>query len=62
MKTIDIIHEEHRPMTAALHALRFLVGEFHTGKPKPEFRLLTAKVEQLNRLFAPETLVNSGLV
>jgi hemerythrin-like domain-containing protein len=50
MKTIDIIHDEHRALAAVLQALRFVVGEIRAGKLQPDFRLLTAMVDYITQV------------
>jgi len=50
MKTIDIIHDEHRALASVLQALRFIVGEIRAGKAQPDFRLLTAMVDYITQV------------
>lgn len=50
MKTIDIIHAEHRALAAVLQALRFVVGEIRGGKLQPDFRLLAAMVDYITQV------------
>lgn len=50
MKTIDIIHDEHRALAAVLQALRFVVGDIRSGKRQPDFRLLTAMVDYITQV------------
>ena len=50
MKTIDIIHDEHRALASVLQALRFVVGEIRTGRMTPDFRLLTAMVDYITQV------------
>ncbi len=47
MKTIDIIHDEHRALAAVLQALRFVVEGTRSGKLQPDFRLLAAMVDYI---------------
>ncbi len=50
MKTIDIIHDEHRALASVLQALRFIVGEIRSGKTQPDFRLLAAMVDYITQV------------
>ncbi len=50
MKTIDIIHDEHRALAAVLQALRFVVGDIRSGKRQPAFRLLTAMADYITQV------------
>ncbi|MBS1230201.1 MAG: hemerythrin cation binding protein [Proteobacteria bacterium] len=50
MKTIDIIHDEHRALASVLQALRFVVGEIRSGKLQPDFRLLAAMVDYITQV------------
>lgn len=45
MKTIDIIHDEHRALASVLKALRFVVEQVRAGRLEPDFRLLSAMVD-----------------
>ncbi|MGL4407000.1 MAG: hemerythrin domain-containing protein [Zoogloea sp.] len=54
MKSIDIIHDEHRALASVLQAMRFVVDEVEAGRLKPDFRLLAAMVDYITR--APEKL------
>ena len=56
MKTIDIIHDEHRALAAVLQALRFVVGEIRAGKLQADFRLLTALVDYITQV--PEKVLH----
>lgn len=47
MKTIDIIHAEHRALSSVLQALRFVVGAIRDGKLQPDFRLLAAMIDYI---------------
>ena len=47
MKSIDIIHDEHRALAAVLQALRFVVGEIRAGKLQADFRLLSAMIDYI---------------
>jgi branched-chain amino acid transport system ATP-binding protein len=50
MKTIDIIHAEHRALASVLQALRFVVGAIRAGKLQPDFGLLSAMVDYITQL------------
>ena len=50
MKTIDIIHDEHRALASVLQALRFVVGEIRTGRLQPDFRLLASMVDYITQV------------
>ena len=50
MKTIDIIHDEHRALASVLQALRFVVGEIRSGKMPPDFHLLAAMVDYITQV------------
>jgi len=50
MKTIDIIHDEHRALAAVLQALRYVVGEIRSGKLAADFRLLKAMVDYITQV------------
>lgn len=50
MKTIDIIHDEHRALASVLQALRFLVDGIRSGKMQPDFRLLSAMVDYITQV------------
>jgi branched-chain amino acid transport system ATP-binding protein len=50
MKSIDIIHAEHRALASVLQALRFVVGEIRAGKMQPDFRLLAATVDYITQV------------
>lgn len=50
MKTIDIIHDEHRALASVLQALRFVVGAIRSGKLQPDFRLLAAMVDYITQV------------
>jgi branched-chain amino acid transport system ATP-binding protein len=47
MKTIDIIHDEHRALASVLKALRFVVEQVRAGRLQPDFRLLSAMVDYI---------------
>ena len=50
MKTIDIIHDEHRALASVLQGLRFIVDGIRDGKMQPDFRLLAAMVDYITRV------------
>lgn len=50
MKTIDIIHDEHRALASVLQALRFVVEGIRNGKVQPDFRLLAAMVDYITQV------------
>ena len=50
MKTIDIIHDEHRALAAVLQALGFVVQGIAEGKFAPDFRLLTAMIDYITQV------------
>lgn len=50
MKTIDIIHDEHRALASVLKGLRFVVDEISAGRLEPDFRLLASMVDYVTRL------------
>lgn len=54
MKTIDIIHDEHRALASVLKALRFVVDQIAAGRMPPEFRLLASMVDYITQV--PEKL------
>ncbi|MBI5899747.1 MAG: hemerythrin domain-containing protein [Rhodocyclales bacterium] len=50
MKSIDIIHSEHRALASVLQALRFVVGEIGAGRLQPDFRLLSSMVDYITQV------------
>lgn len=50
MKSIDIIHGEHRALASVLQGLRFVVGEIRAGKLQPDFRLLASMVDYITQV------------
>jgi hemerythrin-like domain-containing protein len=54
MKTIDIIHDEHRALASILQALRFLLNEIKAGRREPDFKLLAMMVDYITR--APDAI------
>ena len=50
MKSIDIIHAEHRALAAVLQALRAVVAEIRAGQLQPDFQLLSAMVDYITQL------------
>ncbi len=50
MKTIDIIHDEHRALASVLQALRFVVDEIRSGKMQPDFQLLASMVDYITQV------------
>ena len=50
MKTIDIIHDEHRALASVLQALRFIVEGIREGRMRPDFRLLSAMVDYITQV------------
>lgn len=54
MRTIDIIHDEHRALASVLKALRFVVDEISAGRLPPNFRLLAAMIDYITQV--PEVL------
>ncbi len=50
MKTIDIIHNEHRALASVLQGLRFVVEQIRNGKMQPDFRLLAAMVDYITQV------------
>ena len=54
MKSIDIIHDEHRALAAVLKSLEFVVQGLEQNKFKADFQLLSALLDYINRV--PEVL------
>ncbi|MBI4986854.1 MAG: hemerythrin domain-containing protein [Rhodocyclales bacterium] len=54
MKTIDIIHNEHRALGAVLQALAYVVDALRANKLQPDFGLLAAMVDYIT--LGPETV------
>lgn len=50
MKTIDIIHDEHRALAAVLQALGFVVKGISEARFAPDFRLLTAMIDYITQV------------
>lgn len=50
MKTIDIIHDEHRALASVLQALRLVVDGIRDGSRQPDFRLLSAMVDYITQV------------
>lgn len=50
MKTIDIIHDEHRALAAVLQALRVVVDGIRSGKLQADFRLLSAMIDYITQV------------
>ncbi len=50
MKSIDIIHGEHRALASVLQGLRFVVGEIRGGRLQPDFRLLASMVDYITQV------------
>ena len=50
MKTIDIIHDEHRALAAVLQALGFVVNGIREAKFAPDFRLLSAMIDYITQV------------
>lgn len=50
MKSIDIIHGEHRALASVLQGLRFVVGEIGARRLQPDFRLLSSMVDYLTQV------------
>jgi hemerythrin-like domain-containing protein len=50
MKTIDIIHGEHKALAAVLQALRFVVDGIREEKFEPDFRLLSAMIDYITQV------------
>lgn len=54
MKTIDIIHDEHRALASILQALRYLLDEIAAGRREPDFKLLAMMIDYITR--APDRI------
>jgi branched-chain amino acid transport system ATP-binding protein len=54
MKTIDIIHDEHRALAAILQALNFIMDEISAGRREPDFKLLAMMVDYITQ--APDKI------
>ncbi|HBI83763.1 hemerythrin domain-containing protein [Orrella sp. NBD-18] len=50
MRSIDIIHAEHRACGAVLQALGFMLDGIRDGKYKPDFELLAAMIEYITEV------------
>lgn len=50
MKSIDIIHGEHRALASVLQALRYVVGEIRAGRLQADFRLLSAMIDYITQV------------
>lgn len=50
MKTIDIIHDEHRALAAVLQAMGFVVNGLREAKFEPDFRLLSAMTDYITQV------------
>ena len=50
MKTIDIIHDEHRALAAVLQGLGFVVKGIREARFAPDFRLLTAMIDYITQV------------
>lgn len=50
MKTIDIIHNEHRALAAVLQALRYVVSGIREARFEPDFRLLSAMIDYVTQV------------
>lgn len=50
MRSIDIIHAEHRACGAVLQALGFLLDGIRDGKYSPDFELLAAMIEYITEV------------
>jgi len=50
MKTIDIIHNEHRALAAVLQALRYVVNEIREARSEADFRLLSAMIDYITQV------------
>lgn len=49
MKTIDIIHDEHRALASILQALGFVLDEIAAGRREPDFKLLAMMFDYITR-------------
>lgn len=50
MKSIDIIHAEHRALSAVLKAFHFVLDGIRDGKLKADFELLAAMIEYITEV------------
>jgi len=50
MQSIDIIHAEHRALSAVLKAFHFVLDGIRDGKLKPDFELLAAMIEYITEV------------
>lgn len=50
MKAIDIIHAEHRALSAVLKAFHFVLDGIRGGQLKPDFELLAAMIEYITEV------------
>lgn len=50
MKSIDIIHAEHRALGAVLQALRFVLDGIRDGRLQADFALLAAMIEYITEV------------
>lgn len=50
MKAIQIIHAEHRALSAVIQAFRFILDGIRDGKFKPDFALLGAMIEYITEV------------
>jgi branched-chain amino acid transport system ATP-binding protein len=50
MKSIDIIHDEHRALASVLQAMRSVIGEIRAGRAQPDFTLLAAMVDYITQV------------
>ena len=50
IKSLDIIHEEHRALGAMLSGLRTLAREIEAGRLQPDFDLLASMIEYIEKV------------
>lgn len=50
IKSLDIIHEEHRALAAMLSGLRTLAREIEAGRLQPDFDLLASMIEYIEKV------------
>jgi len=50
MKSLDIIHAEHRALGAVLQAFRFVLDGIRDGRFEPDFQLLSAMIEYITQV------------
>ena len=50
IKSLDIIHEEHRALGAMLSGLRTLAREIEAGRLQPDFDLLASMIDYIEKV------------